>query len=24
VGMPVSVVFSDTGKGNSLFRFQPA
>ena len=24
VGMPVSVVFSDTGKGSSLFRFQPA
>jgi uncharacterized protein len=24
VGMPVSVVFSDTGKGSALFRFQPA
>ena len=24
VGMPVSVVFHDTGKGNALFRFQPA
>jgi uncharacterized protein len=24
VGMPVSVVFSDTGSGNAIFRFQPA
>jgi uncharacterized OB-fold protein len=24
VGMPVSVVFNDTGEGNALFRFQPA
>jgi uncharacterized OB-fold protein len=24
VGMPVSVVFNDTEKGNALFRFQPA
>jgi uncharacterized OB-fold protein len=24
VGMPVSVVFHDTGEGNALFRFQPA
>jgi uncharacterized OB-fold protein len=24
VGLPVSVVFSDTEKGNALFRFQPA
>jgi uncharacterized protein len=24
VGLPVSVVFNDTGKGNALFRFQPA
>jgi uncharacterized protein len=24
VGMPVSVVFTDTGKGNAIFRFQPA
>ena len=24
VGMPVTVVFHDTGKGNALFRFRPA
>jgi uncharacterized protein len=24
VGLPVSVVFNDTEKGNALFRFQPA
>lgn len=24
IGMPVSVVFVDTGEGNALFRFRPA
>lgn len=24
VGMPVTLVFDDTGKGSALFRFQPA
>ena len=24
VDMPVTVIFSDTGQGNALFRFQPA
>jgi hypothetical protein len=24
IGMPVSVVFSDTGEGSALYRFQPA